>query len=226
MKPSLFSIFALILGVCLNINAEPTSVDSLIPGDTSEAISEKGVTLIIKTNPVGAAVYLNDSLRGLSPITAEDLDTGRHLLILKKSGYYQKKVEFRIDTIGTTELNIVLQQPGGLSITTEPSGATLFIDDKQVGVAPYSDSRLKPGEYLVRAVLTNHEPFQTKVNIKSGVVDQLKISLKLSKAYTDSLENARIESQRNRRRFSSILVIGAFVVFGIILFAVEKQTSQ
>ena len=99
----------------------------------------------------------------------------------------------------------------------------MLIDDKQVGVAPYSDSRLRPGEHLVRAILTNHEPFQTKVNIKSGVADQLKISLKLSKAYTDSLENARIESQRNRRRFSSILGNRGFCGLWNNLFAVENR---
>lgn len=92
MKPSLFSIFALILGACLNIHAQPLSADSLTPGDTSEAIPEKSVTLIIKTEPAGAAVYLNDSLRGLVRLLLKTWILADISLFLKKVDTTKRKL--------------------------------------------------------------------------------------------------------------------------------------
>lgn len=81
---------------------------------------------------------------------------------------------------------------------------------------------MKPGEYKVRAELPGYDPFENQVSVKSGVIETLQIDLKHSAAYLDSLENARIEAQRNRKRFSSILVMSAFTVFGVILFLMER----
>ncbi len=196
------------------------SIASADSADSAGTIEK--VTLIVKTEPAGVSIFLNDSLMGLSPITVEGLDIGKHYLTLKKTGYYLKKAELNIDTAGVSELFFTLQQPGGLKISSTPVGAEVLIDGKPSGKTPLNSSQMKPGEYKVRAELPGYDPFENQVSVKSGVIETLQIDLKHSAAYLDSLENARIEAQRNRKRFSSILVMSAFTVFGVILFLMER----
>lgn len=107
------------------------SIASADSADSAGTIEK--VTLIVKTEPAGVSVFLNDSLMGLSPITVEGLDIGKHYLTLKKTGYYLKKAELNIDTAGVSELFFTLQQPGGLKISSTPVGAEVLIDGKPSG---------------------------------------------------------------------------------------------
>ena len=157
----------------------------------SQIVERPTASLLIKTEPDTAAVILDDSLRGLSPLTISDIDTGKHTLILKKTGYYLKKVEFRIDSGAAQELSFVLTAPGRLSLTSEPSGARLIINKDTAGVTPYNASSIKPGKYRIKAQMNDYDLFDSTLTINSGGSSTLNIVLNHTTAYLDSLKQIR-----------------------------------
>jgi len=64
--------------------------------------------ILIKTNPVGAGIYINGIYRGTSPKTLLDLEMGTYSLVLEKSGYAKQTHHFIVDDYGTKDLNFTL----------------------------------------------------------------------------------------------------------------------
>ncbi len=57
---------------------------------------------------------------------------------------------------------------GSLSVTSNPSGATLYIDGRKFGVTPLTVPGLKQGAYTIRILRLYHEPHEEKVEIRRG----------------------------------------------------------
>ena len=49
-----------------------------------------------------------------------------------------------------TEIVLGLKQTSGISILSEPSDATVFLNEKQVGKTPFEDKNLEVGDYIVK----------------------------------------------------------------------------
>jgi hypothetical protein len=203
---------------------EETVSDSTVKIVDSVNIIKK-ITLSVKTEPVGAAVILDDSVRGLSPIYINDVDTGTHLIALKKKGFYLKKEQFHVGISDTLELNYVMLQPAHIVISTEPAAAQLFLNKKPVGLSPYNNLTVKPGEYVVSAEMQNFETLEQTFVVKSGASDTLHLSLKHSKTYVDSVNNAQILMKRKQKRFSAGLVAGVFGAFCLVLLVMESRSK-
>lgn len=197
------------------------SIDSSFK--SSDSIDGKKVVLKITTEPKEVVVLIDDSAKGLSPITIQDADTGLHTITLKKKGYYLKKVEVRLDSFEHKELHFILQQPSKLYVTTEPQGASLEINNKSVGNAPYSSQQVKPGEYLISAQMDHYQKIEKKIVVESGTSDTLKLVLNYSTAYLDSVKAADAQDKRKRKILTGGFVGGAFALFGLILLIMEAR---
>lgn len=227
------SFFVFFSGLCLKLaiaaGVDPVlSADSLLSSDSlkteqsSDSMSEKS-TLIINTFPSEAIVLLNDSIRGISPVIISGVDTGVHIITLKKKGCYLKKVELRIDSIQKKELRFILLQPSRIHIITEPSGATVYFNQKSVGKSPFSNNQLKPGDYVISVEMENYERTQQNHLLESNVSDTIKFTLKHSVAYLDSIRVSEIRAQKHHKRFTGILTGAAFALFGLVLLIIEAN---
>ncbi len=225
--------FVFFSGLCLKLaiaaGADPIlKVDTLLSPDSlktelhSGSMSEKS-TLIISTEPSEAIVLLNDSVQGVSPVIISGVDTGVHIITLKKKGCYLKKVELRIDSIQKKELHFVLQQPSRIHVITEPSGATVYLNQKSVGKSPFSINQLKPGDYVISVDMENYESIKQNHLLESNVSDTIRFTLKHSAAYLDSIRVSEIHAQKHHKRFTGILTGVAFALFGLILLIIEAK---
>ncbi len=70
-------------------------------------------TLSVKTDPSGAKVFVDDTLRGLSPATLPELPAGQHTLRLEKSGYRNMTVPVSIGDGRTTDFSTGLEAESG-----------------------------------------------------------------------------------------------------------------
>jgi hypothetical protein len=227
------SVLIFILGFCLKLVAA-TGADSIETADTlysndslnteksSETETAKS-TLIISTEPSEAIVLFNDSVRGVTPLTISDVDTGVHTITLRKKGCYQKKVELRIDSVQKKELHFVLQQPSSLCIITEPAGATLYLNQKSVGKSPYSGNQLKPGEYRIGAEMEHYQSVEQTHSLESNVSDTIKLTLNHTTAYLDSVKASEIKEKKRQKLFNRIFIGGAFALFGLVLLIIEAK---
>ncbi len=198
------------------------SNDSLRTEKNSEIETGKS-TLIISSKPSEAIVLINDSVRGVTPLNISDVDTGVLTITLKKKGCYLKKVELRIDSVQKKELHFVLQQPSSLHIITDPAGATLYLDQKSVGKSPCSIKQLKPGEYLIGAEMENYQSIKQAHNLESNVSDTVKLTLKHTAAYLDSIRASEIQEKKRQKLFNRFFIGGTFALFGLVLLIIEAK---
>ena len=112
----------------------------------------KTPAVAVESEPIGALVILDGRERGRTPFLAP-LDKGRHQLVLKMDGHREVGTDFTMPP--DRDLSIRLDLPVGagtgsrLTLTSSPSGATVTIDGKEIGITPWS-GETKPGNHKVQ----------------------------------------------------------------------------
>ncbi|HLV33331.1 MAG TPA: PEGA domain-containing protein [Chitinispirillaceae bacterium] len=202
-------------------------IDSVTKNPDSQSIDtdlNKSADVTIITEPSEAAVVFNDSVTGLSPVIVKDVPVGKHNLILKKKGYYMRKIGLQVDSSVT--FKFVLNRPGSIFFTSEPSGAQIYIDERSAGKTPFVDSIVKPGEYSVRVEASGFKPFERKITVSSGGSDTLKFVLEPSVAVPDTIESVQDTEERNGKKIKTVVVASAFALFGLVLLFIESFGSN
>lgn len=138
------------------------------------AAAEAAGTLVVNTNPAGAAVVIDGQPRGFTPLTLT-LTPGAHTLELMAEGE-PRSIPLTITAGGTVSQFIELPKPGAvtgqLQVRTEPSGARVTIDGIARGQAPLTVDGLSPGPHTV--VLANDLGSVThEVTVEAGATASL-----------------------------------------------------
>lgn len=68
-----------------------------------------------------------------------------------------------------SEIFLGVKQTGGISVLSEPTDATIFLDGKEVGVTPYEDKNLEVKDYTIR-LQKGDVSWQGRVKLTSGTV--------------------------------------------------------
>ena len=97
-------------------------------------------TLLVNTTPSGARVYIDDILRGASPVTIPNLPAGSHTLRLEREGYRTMAVPVDMSDGRTTEYSTALVPESG-SPGTPLGAATVVI--ALAGACGYSHVKKK-----------------------------------------------------------------------------------
>ncbi len=74
---------------------------------------------------------------------------------------------------------------GRLTLDTSPSGALIYIGDKNMGNTPLSFGKLKPGNYRIRAEMDGYRPEKKTVTIGKG--EDAKVTLYLDRIVTTTI---------------------------------------
>jgi hypothetical protein len=111
-------------------------------------------SLRLESDPQGAAVEVDGSLRGLTPLSLT-LPPGTYAIAIVHAGHRQAfsaVVEGgvnRVHHINLPEPGLTASSRGRLQITSDPPGATVTVDGVPRGIAPISIEDLPPGEHEV-----------------------------------------------------------------------------
>ena len=197
--------------------------DSSVNDSLSATEAVPRCTLEVTTTPAEVTVMLDDTVRGLSPLQINSLDTGKYTLILKKAGYYQKKVVITLSVPGKTVLPIKLLAPGRLEIITEPAGATIMVNGKDKGVTPYIDSLLKPASYRIELLKEHYTAIHDTVMVAESETTTVTDTLLFTDEYRDSLQRVNEAVKRKKKRLTIGILSGAFGLFLLILACIELQ---
>ena len=135
-------------------------------------------TLVVQTNPGGAAVEIDGQQRGVTPLSL-DLAPGRHTLKLSSEGN-SRSMPITIAAGGHVsqfiELPRVSSVLGELRIRTEPAGAKVTVDGHAYGKSPLTVEGLAPGAHTV--LLENDLGSITQeVKIEPGTTASLMVPL-------------------------------------------------
>lgn len=126
-------------------------------------------SISITTIPDSCTVILDNKVIGISPIKDYRVISGQHNIVVKKHDFLDKTESLLIADSDTHQLDLSLQYAfGKLQINSHPEdGATIFVDDNEIGKTPYFDAKIKVGKYLIRAEKENWIGSEAEVEIKS-----------------------------------------------------------
>lgn len=151
-------------------------------------------SLNISSTPEGAEVYIDNQDQNLTSSGATIIDNippGKHSLKLTNDGYQDYITVFSIVAGTTTHLNptlVPVATIGSLDISTDPSGARIFIDDLDTGYAtPSTINNLDsvknsvpngtPLSHTYKVTLKGYKDISGKFNIIAGKTTTVHIIL-------------------------------------------------
>jgi len=105
----------------------------------------------ITTNPSNASIYIDDRYIGKSPIPRRKMKSGSYAIKAAMDQYHDKILTMNLKDNDDITFPITMGSAfGTLILESSPeSGATVYINDEQVGITPYANSKYPSGEYLV-----------------------------------------------------------------------------
>jgi hypothetical protein len=184
--------------------------------------------ITVTSAPAQAEVTVDSVVKGECPLSVDSLQQGTHVLIVKKKGYFGKKITVRVTADSTVTVAVNLVKPGRLILKSEPDQARVFLDGKEAGVTPYDNAAVKPGSHAVRCEKESFVPFEKQLFIAEGAEETLSVALSVKQE--QPVEVKKAPAPANKSKFNTIttaVVAGLFAVFAIILFSIEiEETSK
>ncbi len=132
--------------------------------------------LIINSTPAGALVYLDDQFLGTTPLTYPKAPSGQHLLTLTKQGYskYQETISIKEYTV--TSKNVTMGIEGNIQISSDPMGASVYVDGVYMGDTPLKKS-IAAGEHTLKLSLDKYLDITQKFKVNVDSTTQIDLRL-------------------------------------------------
>ena len=191
---------------------------------------ENAASLVVTTQPEGAVVVLDDNPCGRTPVTLEDILPGPHVIVLKKKGYFVKKVAVSVSAGAREELEFLLVAPARLAVTSDPV-ATVAIDGADKGNTPLVVGTLKPGTHEIVVRAEGGRNATRKVTLENGGADSLHFALQPAGGSSTEPGETTISGVREpgESRVSSVLnrvALGVFVGFSLLILLIELTQGR
>jgi formylglycine-generating enzyme required for sulfatase activity/serine/threonine protein kinase len=140
--------------------------------------------IMVTSKPEGATVFVDGKMLGVTPFTGE-APKGKRLVELKKETYLDGRQEVEISAGQPVNVHADLELGmGTLKITSEPSGASVKIDGKDVGVTPVEVEHLH-GLVNVELAAAMYQIIKKQAQIQAGEVTTVTAQLQLESGFTD-----------------------------------------
>lgn len=157
--------------------------------------------LLIRSTPSGAAVSVDGTARGVTPLALQDLELGSRTIAIARPGYAteerrvvltagrpSRSIEVRLAAGGAGARATPAPAPrrataaaevrtGSLTVESRPSGATVTIGGRVSGTTPLTVEALPPGEYQVVLALSGYRTVTTTVQVAAGARARAAVSL-------------------------------------------------
>jgi len=143
----------------------------------NEVISQNLSALSVKSNVPNAEVFVDDIKKGNTPVTLRNILPGTHTV--KVSAAKQEVIKTVTFEPGK-EASIMadFQTTGSISVASEPSAATVNLDDKAIGITPMVIKDVLLGEHTLSISKEGYIEAKEKVIVKEDKI--LETSVKLN----------------------------------------------
>ncbi|HUW85417.1 MAG TPA: PEGA domain-containing protein, partial [Methanoregula sp.] len=161
--------------------------------DNLITVSAPLATLSVTSNPPGAAVFVDNVMRGVTPITLTDTVIGNHVITIRMEGYeeYTKNVVVESSSPVTIVAGLRKSVPeptpqlpsafGSIAITSIPSGAAVSLDGSQRGTTPAIFHDIVPGSHEVTLSQKGYDDWTQAVSVGSGQTAAINANLVFTK---------------------------------------------
>jgi len=160
---------------------------------TCPAFSMATGDIFVNSQPVGATVFLDGKNVGTTPLPVYKIPQGKHTLKITLKDQQEVIKEIEIKPGPTKTIHIVFQErEGGLSVTSTPSGAKVFLDEVYVGKSPVNLKLVLSGKHTINVTMEGYETYSETITIKSGEIENININLKPVSDGNNPAENGRL----------------------------------
>lgn len=138
-----------------------------------------------ESDPPGAAIKMEGEVLGVTPIHSREIPVGPHEFEITLENYYGTTDSFEVqEDFKYTKKYVLKPMEATLALTSRPSGASIFINNKKQAETTPAKFTLMPGEYVIsvytegyvqqdeRVVLAPREEKQLALTMIAGQVPQ------------------------------------------------------
>jgi len=123
----------------------------------------------VTSTPSDAEVYLDDKYIGNTPLSRAQISSGLHQLKVRKTLYHEHTENFTIQDGDDERFNISLNPAfGRLTITSDPAGAKVYVEGREVGVTPYTNTQQPSGSYNIRLSMELYSDARDQAVVRDG----------------------------------------------------------
>ena len=150
---------------------------------TAKVLHLRNLSVSISSEPSGADIYLDDvALNRKTPFTIEKVEPGIHILHLKLKGYDEYSYGFLVTKYQKEVLSINAKLVKTktllpLSITSNPSGAEIFINGKDLNKTTPAIVNYEPGTYEIELRMNGYKTVSITQVLKDKP-EEVNLSLK------------------------------------------------
>jgi hypothetical protein len=146
---------------------------------TLTAVPQSG-SIQVSSNPTGATAIVDSIWSGTTPHTFGNLAVGTHTVQVYLTGYQTYNTPITVQQGQTVPVFAELspaQTIGSLSITSSPSGASVYVDGSYRGVTPATVGNLQAGNHNAQLVKAGYKDWNAQVTIYTGQTTYLSPTL-------------------------------------------------
>jgi len=139
-----------------------------IPQQPEMAITRKKYgSIIIESTPSGATVLIDNMKRGSTPLELKNIQVGTRKLKLSKPGYVTISKGVIVNEANPVDVSeVLILKTGDLTITSDPTGAMVYVNDVVKGETPRTISELTIGDYNVTVSSENYHDKTERVMVE------------------------------------------------------------
>jgi TolB-like protein len=129
-------------------------------------------------------VYLDGKFTGYAsagePLMLENLLEGNYSLKLIAGGFKEYEETVIVEAKMARQVKASLKGlPGSMTITSEPSGANVYIDNKHMGITPLVLEEVDEGEHQISLAIENYKTWYKSVTVRSFQPTNVKATLEV-----------------------------------------------
>jgi TolB-like protein len=141
-------------------------------------------SLTVVSAPVEGEVYIDEVYAGKAsqakPLVIEKLLEGQYKVRVIAGGYEEYKEVVQVKPKSNREIGVMLKSlPGSIAVSSEPTGARVMINGKDMGLAPLNLERLEKGVYNIRMQMDNYLDWSGVAIVEPGQSAEIKGQMKV-----------------------------------------------
>ena len=172
----------------LSFDLRPVVKHNAVPNKTERQRTARPIikkddiqaSLYASSDPVGATIWIDDVMRGKTPLQVDRIDTKPHKIRIEKDGYQPYVNNIELEGGKTSSINAKLALlSGGLRITTIPENAIIKIDGQEINgeKTPALLRDIPVGQHKIEITKVGYNSVTKDVQIEQDMVENLMVEL-------------------------------------------------